>query len=1365
ASLANRWLAAYPDIPLVNAYGPTEAADDVCQHVMDAPLPASRRAAPIGRPVANMSVHVLDRHPRLTPRGVPGEICVSGVGVGPGYRNNEAKTRAAFVPNPYAGPGEGDVLYRTGDLGRMLPDGGLEFLGRLDHQVKIRGFRVEPGEIEAALHQAPRVGDAVVTDREDEAGDRRLAAYIVPDLKEENLDALQADQVALWEDLHDDTHARDAGDDPTFNTIGWDSTYTGLPLSMEEMNECVDNAVSRILAPAPRRILEIGCGTGLLLFRLLPHCDAYVGTDLSRVALDRIREAGAGVPGMEKVRLLALKADDMEGLAPAGFDAAALNSVIQYFPGMDYLARVLKGALALLAPGGELFIGDVRSLPLLNAYHASVQLDRAAPSMTRKALARRVRAAAAREQELAVDPGFFTAFRQRFAGEAHLQIRPKTGRIHNEMTRFRYDVTIRLPGVPAGRPASPAPAPHVLAPPALEDWRVEKPSLSRIRERLEKERPDAFGFKRAPDARAREALRTIQWLNGAAGPETAGEFKETLAARSPEALDPEEVRRLARSAGYRATLTVPTQAPPGVFDALFQKEIGAAWPPGPSSGTSPGPSPGSPPTPVSIRPWAEYGNNPLNEKLSRELIPGIRTALKERLPGHMIPSDFVLMERFPMTPNGKVDRGALPEPVSAGPSGNRVAPRDPLEERLCRIWAELLGLETVGVTDNFFELGGHSLKATRLVSAIQKELDVKIPLRTIFRRPTVAELAIKIAAGEKTGGAAIGKIPDAPHYALSHAQRRLWVLSQLEGGSEAYHMSEAILLEGAPDPALFTRALADLAARHESIRTTFIPVDGEPRQKIHDKASWPPRVPLVDLTGEADPEKRARDLAREDARAPFDLEKGPLIRATLLKLAEKKWVLLFNMHHIISDGWSMEVLVKEFCALYAHHRRGPESPDPPPLRPLRVQYRDYAAWQNDLLESAEAAVHRDYWLRKLKGPLPVLNLPADFPRPPVKTYNGAAFRFSLPPDRTEALQRFSQARGVSLFMTLVAAVKTLLHHYTDQEEIILGCASAGRDHADLEDQIGFYVNTLALRDRIRPDRSFDALLRVVQQTAEEAYEHQAYPFDRLVNELEVPRDVSRSPLFDALVVLQNVETREFALEDVRIRPFPAGVDSSQFDITLGFEERQGELACTFWYNTDLFLETRIRRMSRHFTQLVGEILLDPSRPAGELNILPPSERSRILDEFNDTRAAYPHDRTIVDLFQERVNRAPDAPAVIFRDRRLTYRALNDAANDLAHRLQEAEGIGPDDLVAVVLQRSEAMIAALLGVLKAGGAYVPIDPAYPEERIRFILKDSGCGVILTDEKYEGLVRRCADPARHRVAPAWKGGVPAAPRTPV
>ncbi|MEW6234512.1 MAG: amino acid adenylation domain-containing protein [Candidatus Omnitrophota bacterium] len=711
----------------------------------------------------------------------------------------------------------------------------------------------------------------------------------------------------------------------------------------------------------------------------------------------------------------------------------------------------------------------------------------------------------------------------------------------------------------------------------------------------------------------------------------------------------------------------------------------------------------------------------------------LRERLRDYLPPAMIPSFFVRMDAFPLNVNGKIDRRALPKPEEL--IYDRIAyepPAGETEEKLAAIWRETLGLERVGVNSPFLEIGGNSLNAIRILSWIHRDFGVDVSIRLFFERSTIRQLAEYIRTAQKRDYAAIEPLPPRPDYAVSHAQRRLWILSQLEVASEAYSLPTALLLEGSFNVIALRKALETIVKRHESLRTTFASIAGEPRQIIHDDIGF--QVELIDVSGESQSEEKAKKLARQDAVQRFDLTRGPLLRAKLVKLGEHRHILLVNIHHIVFDGWSASVIVNELLTLYQAFAKNEENP----LAPLKIHYKDYAAWQNALLTSEAIQPHREYWRQQFTPEPPPLNLPTDRPRPAIQTFNGDKVVCAWDKDFASMLRRFAREHGGSLFMTLTALVKTLFYRYSGQEDIIIGSPIAGRDHADLENQIGFYVNTLALRDRLKGSDSFAQTFEKIKRTAEEALEHRAYPFDRLVDDLGLERDMSRPPLFEVMLILQDKNQREFELEGVKIGDFIDVFQVSKFAISFEFvEKNNGEMLLNLEYNTDLFDRGRMERMAQHLAELAKNAVADPSQSINKINILPEWERRQVLTEFNDCIAPYPQEKTIAAQFEEIAAAAPDRLAVICEEAQLTYAELNERANKLAHRLREDYGIGPDKLAAVLLDRSEWTPIVFLGIVKAGGAYLPIDPSYPRDRIDYMLSDSQCSVVLTDEKHRKM----------------------------
>jgi amino acid adenylation domain-containing protein len=697
----------------------------------------------------------------------------------------------------------------------------------------------------------------------------------------------------------------------------------------------------------------------------------------------------------------------------------------------------------------------------------------------------------------------------------------------------------------------------------------------------------------------------------------------------------------------------------------------------------------------------------------------------------MVPSALVFLEALPLTVNGKVDRKALPAPEATVVEDGYAPPRTPLEEGLCEIWSEVLRVDRVGIHANFFELGGHSLLATQVISRIRTTFQVDLPLGALFEAPTVAGLAerIVIARGEeRVATQELVRVSREQPLPLSFSQQRLWFLDQLEPGSPLYNVPSALRLTGPLNVAALQQSLTEIVHRHESLRTTFALVDGEAVQVIRPAETLP--LPIVDLHSlePATRQEQARQLIDEEAQRPFDLEQGPLFRASLLKLDDQEHILLLSLHHIVSDGWSQGVLRREFVALYRACCNGL----PSGLPDLPLQYADYAAWQRQWLQGEALARQLAYWKAHLAGAPTLLDLPTDRPRPPMQSFRGSRQSFQLSQELTSSLVQLAQREGATLFMTLLAAFQTLLMRYSGQEHIVVGTPIANRTHEQLEGLIGLFMNTLALRGDLSGDPRFTDLLSRVRDSALGAYAHQDLPFEKLVEELQPTRSLSHSPVFQVMLILQNAPRTSLEFEGVQLQAVGGEAVTAKFDLSLTLAESGGNLRGALEYNTDLFDAERIERMLAHFQTLLEAIVADPQQRLSRLPLLTEAERHQTLIEWNDTAADYPSEQRLHQLFEEQALRIPDAIAVEFDGQSLTYAELNARANQLAHTLVK-QGVGPEVLVGICMERSIDIVIAILGVLKAGGAYVPLDPAYPRERLRYYIEDSGTSLILSHER--------------------------------
>ncbi|MGW5354054.1 non-ribosomal peptide synthase/polyketide synthase [Streptomyces sp. NPDC004031] len=1278
---------------MFNAYGPTEATTNSTLGLCDPDTPPGA-VVPIGVPDPGTRAYVLDGRLRPVPAGVVGELYLGGAGLARGYLGRPALTAERFVADPFGAPGE--RLYRTGDLVRWKADGRLEFHGRADSQVKIRGFRIEPGEIESVLRSHPGVDQAAVTVREDRPGERRLAAYVVPSL-DGGRDAAPDAGVAGWKELHDQLYAAAGAEDFEENLAGWNSMYDGLPIPLSDMREWRDATVERIRELRPRRVLEIGVGSGLLLSRLAPDCEAYWGTDLSDEAVRALSAQVTSVPALAgRVTLLARPADDLSGLPEGHFDTVVVNSVAQYFPDADYLTRVLRGAAALLAPGGALFVGDVRNLRLLRVLAAAVEggrAERAGAPADKDALRAAVDRAVAWEGELLLDPDYFTALDGLAA-----DIRVKRGTHHNELTRYRYDVVLRpQPAAPAGAP------PGAGTSGATTPW-AALGSLDALDTLL----ASAAGRVRVtgiPNARLAADLAALAAL---------GDSSTTAA--GPYGVDPEDLHTAAARHGRRAVLTWNGEADDGSLDAGFAPVDDA-----------PAPAPyrrgGGRPTANRPAPFRNVG----------ALLASLHAHAAAHLPDYMVPAAFTALHRLPVTPSGKLDAAALPVPDRAA-AGTGRAPATARERLLCELYADALGVPSVGADDDFFTLGGDSILAVRFL-VLARRAGLELTSRDVFRHRTVAELA-QVArtapAAEHAGdgtpwpspteaetaalAAAVPAVTVEEVLPLGPLQEGFFFLALADGAErDTYVVQQVVELSGPVDGALLRRAAQRLLERHAPLRACFRQLPGGgPVQLIASGLEVPWRE--VDLTAQNGAVRGAlaRAVADDERARPFDLAAPPLLRCALIRLGAARSRLVLTFHHIVADGWSLPVLHRELLALYG------DTPAPlPPVAPYRAYLRRIAAADR---EAARAA-----WRAALAGveePTRLVEGPAA--AGPVEP---AQIRVELSERLTARLAARARERGVTLGTVVQGAWGLLLGRMTGRQDVLFGTTVAGRDAAveGIESMIGLFINTLPTRLRWAPADTLGALLDRLQSEQGELLDHQHLGL------AEIQRTAGHAgsgELFDTLVVFEN---------------YPGGSGPS------GVTDPTGTLAVTghafhdaVHYplalivkpgrRLDLRLKHHVRRIGTEAVQaladrltLVLEALAErPAARVADLELLTADELAR-AHPAGETRAV--PDTTLAAALAAQAARTPDATAVVAGDTTLTYAELHARAAELAVRLR-ARGARRGSFVAVAVPRSAELMVALLAVLRTGAGYLPLELDYPADRLAYMLTDSGTTTVVT-----------------------------------
>jgi amino acid adenylation domain-containing protein len=1177
---------------LVNAYGPTETVITPTAWSADSQAAIEQAHLPIGSVVGERAAYVLDSQMNLVPQGVAGELYLGGFGLARGYLLRAGLTAERFVADPFAASGA--RLYRTGDSVRWNRQGQLEYLGRIDQQLKIRGFRIEVGEIEAQLLAQREVRQAIVLSQ-GEADQKRLLAYVVPD--EDGVRGAtsptdvssRSELVTHWESVFDATYEIERTA-PSFQ--GWNSSYSDQPIPEIEMREWLQNTVERIRALRPERILEVGCGAGLLVEQLAPAARVYAGTDLSARAVNGLRAWAETQPQLAHVRLRQAEATDFSGIQPGEFDTVVLNSVAQYLPDVDYLLAVLEGAARVLAPRGQLFIGDLRHLAHVPLLHASVQLHKASAQTSVRQLKNRIARAVSQDKELVLDPAFFHALAAHL-GMGSVEISLKRGGFDNELTRYRYDVAIRKDSVER--------------PTARVFDACGTDAVERLAAHLKAHRPPAVLLRAVPNRRMSRDLAAWRLLESLEGRSTVGELLSRLERTERVGIDPQTLWALGDEHGYHVRISWSEQHTDGAFDVEFIDPARLALVTRAHQLADP---------PAS---WRVFASDPARAVLMQQLGPRLRERLAQVLPEYMVPAHFIVLDQLPLNANGKVDRKQLPEPEQVE-AGHYQAPQGPIERTLAKIWAEVLGVERIGRGDNFFELGGHSLMAIRIVSQARRVFDCELSLRALFEHPCLSEQAGLIQSLPTARSGPVFHAATSSRPALSHAQQRLWFLWRLDPGSASMNSASALRLAGPLDLEAWRFACQFVVARHASLRTVFREENGTAWQEVLDETSAP-ELAVTDL-GRWQGDSQLRHLQEHIAqtiRRPFDLERGPLLRVQLYRLAEDEHVMCVVMHHIVTDAWSTTLVVQDFVAAYAARRRG----EIPALVPPSLQYVDYAIGQREWLEQGEMRRQLDYWTERLTG-VPPLVVPPDQSPPAQRSHPCGVMRTSLDAESTAALRTFCESQGVTPFMVLLTAVSVVVRERSRQERFVVGTDFANRNHPRTESLVGFLVNQVALPIDCHASRSARELLTQVRNTVLGAADHQDLPFERLVESLRSERrGDGRAPLFQLKVLYQDDGAAALALPGLHIDEYPIEPAQVELDLILMFHADAQRVHLAAKYDRELFEPATLECMGLEILSILKVML---PQPEVELAALA-DEAKRIRRDF-EARALQRRDRKL-----------------------------------------------------------------------------------------------------------------------------------------
>ncbi|PNP49913.1 hypothetical protein THARTR1_09443 [Trichoderma harzianum] len=1325
---------------IVNLYGPTENTTVSTMYCLQETKHCSN-GVPIGRAISNSGAVVMDSRQCLVPLGVIGELVVFGDGLARGYLDPKLDDGHFMMIQI------GNELvrgYRTGDHVRQRLDGQLEFFGRIDGQVKIRGQRVELREVECALRGHKLVHDAVAVllhgATDGDSDNAHIAGFVTigADLEDEAQDGDEHQLVSTWKDRYDadsytgfDNIQTEAyGRDFT----GWTSMFDGKDIDKAEMNEWLDDTIATITTildgEPPGHVLEVGSGSGMILFNIRDGLQSYVGLDPSERAINLIGKISKSFPELNnKVTMYKATAADVRRLEMAATppDLVILNSVAQHFPSQEYLYRFVEDLLQI-GTDMTLFFGDIRSYALHKDFLAARVLRTVGEEVKLDTIRHMVADMEKAELELLVDPAFFTGLALRLPDRIeHVEIIPKKMKATNELSCYRYTAVVH---VKAGSHQASTAAykqqqvRHI----PQSDWvdfmeqRLDRDSLLRLLRASfsSSTSTSTLAIGNIPYTKTILERHMVESIRTDKSNDYDGNWVSYIRQGSEifSHLSVTDLHALAEEVGCCVEVSWARQySQRGGLDAVFHKY-----------------APDKKgkrvlfnfPTDHQSRPYQSLSSHPLKHQTKRKTQEQLHELVKTQLPQYMRPQTITVLDKIPVNENGKVDRRALVNIVQSQIT-ERASIQQPTSEvgrQMQVIWAKVLHIEpqAIGINDNFFNLGGNSIAAMK-VAAAARDIGWKLSVADIFYSPTLSDLSMTACVSTST----MTKIPVTPKIgsvAQSYAQERLWFLEQLYPGLEWHLIPCAVHFRGPLQLDALASALLALEQRHETLRTTFNTIDGENVQKVHP--FQPKKLRLQNI--KADQPNNLMEALHKEQTTPFDLHKDPGWRVSVFKLGDGHHVLSIVIHHIICDGWSLDVLRKELATLYraALHKKDPLSA----IEPLAVQYSDYALWQRQQDQIDEHSRQLEYWTTQLESSRPA-ELLCDKVRPATISGRADLQEFRIEGAIYGNLQKFCRDYQVTPFMVLFAVFRAAHYRLTGVEDATIGTANAGRDHGELNALIGLFVNMQCIRTRVENTTTFENLVKEVQAMTIASFAHQDVPFERIVSALRKERDLSRSPLVQIVFALHSqLSLAEFALEGVEAEPIPPPI-TSRFDLEFHLYQEKDALKGQIRFATDLFNSDTIDNLKSIFLRILEQGLASPSASIESLPLMTKEEYAKLdsmrLLEIESTN--YPRNYSLIEVFQQQVAASPDKVAVRDGPISLTYSQLDEKSNRLAQWLR-GQSFAPETLVGVLASRSHLTIIAYLGVLKACLAYLPLDPTSPISRTKVILSSvKDCRLIL------------------------------------
>ncbi len=1289
AKLAGQMRAA--GLAVINLYGPTETT--IWSTACDITSPVSGAYASLGEPIYGTSLYVLDEELNPCGIGVPGELFIGGIGVSRGYTGQPALTAERFLPE-LTPRSAGQRMYRTGDLVVRRHDGRLDYIGRADFQVKIRGYRIELGEIESILGGHPAVQHAVALAKNTKAGPQ-LVAYIQPQPGYNLISDVGHPPSDQWQAVWQESYLTPEGEPDADDFSGWISSISGQAMDAEKMRRWADVTADRVLALSPENVLEVGCGTGLIASRIIGSLVHYTGVDFSPAAI-RKTDTRLTAAGHKRFSLLESGADQIPVDDLTEVELIIINSVAQYFPSIEFLLRTISRLSGKLKPGGVVFLGDLRYLRFLDHLNSRILISKEDSIQSVEEFKRRLTDLRISEQELLLTPDALAPLETSTGRTFSISTLLKPEGIDEELRDFRYDLVLRFDEEkPDCWPSS-----------ALPEVRFRDSSLAiDVLESALHEHPKGFRVSQLPNSRLAATQRFLVGLAEARHDASLSDLLGSLH-QKPESDSMQMYMDWAKDQDLEVALHWDS-TDDGRLSAIFEKSTQG----------------------FRLNPY------PIQETSSQQLSsnrPGLKSeqaalrrtlddVLRQKLPDYMIPTAIVVLDQFPMTPNGKLDRLALPEPSSTVSRDTFIVPETPSEQLIAEVWKDLLGVPSISSSDRFFELGGHSLLAVQVIARLREKTGINIELQTLFDLPQLSELAKHIdTRPDRTPTRPL--LTSRSEYErgvapVTSQQRQLWFLEQISERRSAYHVSSVVKIVGQLNADALRNSLGLIVARHDSLRSNFVESASGVTRTIRD-------IPTFDwahktLKGSFD-SKTTVDLV---IRKPFDLSSDPLLRAHLFELGDAQHILVLVAHHIICDEWSIGVMQNELAEYYPQLATGKTLN----VQPASYQYTDYSIWLEEVKRSEGYKESEVFWVNALADAPPSLELSTETSRPIDPTEPGAILHTTVGKGLLAHLSRLSLTTSTTLFMMLLTAWSLTLSRRSGSRDLVLGVPISDRSEAGLEASVGFFVNTLPIRISLEGNPSIEQLLQRVRRASLDAIKHRSVSFERIVELVQPERSLSTTPLYQSVFVMQNAPKAPLGFGGLDLEVLENDPGVAKFDLTLSVEEREDDIYCLFEYRRDLLSEHTVRAIKDEFEMYLEQIANDLSVAIDDV----PRMRAETIDDFINSYKVDESELPPKDpltWWNEQVLNNGTQPCIRYDGETISYTQVDQRVGQITHQLL-AHGIRPGDVVAIFTEPSPTMVASVLAVLRTGATFLPLLPDLPKERMEYMLETTECTLVI------------------------------------